>query len=111
MLFPELVKHEGVASWTTHKVSDLNRLTTNLKVNWRQLLNDQLLKSVSLKEDDEVDLLNQKLKIKEAFNSRIIADAFVLKYLYQNRFLFDWCDEQNLHNINLNKDGNKQGNV
>lgn len=48
-----------MSSFKIHKVSDLNELTTNLKINWRQLLNDQLLKSVSLKEDDEVNVLSE----------------------------------------------------
>lgn len=42
------------------KIKDIQELTSNLKINWLQVFNDQLLKEQNISEDDDVVLVSPK---------------------------------------------------
>lgn len=48
------MKHKGVSEKRVLKVKELNDYTPNLNVDWLSIMNDQLLNSVKLSEDDDI---------------------------------------------------------
>lgn len=113
--------HRSHSASKVIKVKQLKESTPNLQINWLQVLNDQLLRSLKLTEDDEIyfkypDMMKTWAAALETMDkgyakflinfmcqnhtkpfSRVIADAFAIKFMYFHRFLsivypFDWKD-------------------
>lgn len=86
----------------------MNEYTANLDIDWVTAFNDQLLEQLRIKQDGKI-LLHSPKTLKslaqalDGIDKGIIADTFVLKFLYAHRFLFivypfDWRDEEYTHN-------------
>lgn len=82
--------------------------TSNLNIDWVAAINDQLMEQLRVKQDGKI-LLHSPKTLKslsqalDGIDKGIIADTFVLKFLYAHRFLFivypfDWRDEEYTHN-------------
>ena len=54
------MKHKGVSEKSVLKVKDLKTFAPNLNVDWIKIINDQLLDSMKLSEEDEILLYSQK---------------------------------------------------
>lgn len=48
------MQHKGESDHTIMKIKELKYLTPNLEVDWVQIINDQLLNSVKITEEDDV---------------------------------------------------------
>lgn len=100
----ELTNHKGVSGTKLIKVEDLNDYTPNLNIDWVTAINNQLMKELHVKQDGKI-LIHSPTTLKslaqalDGIDKGIIADTFVMKFLYAHRFLyivypFDWRDEE-----------------
>lgn len=48
------MKHKGTSEKIVLEVKDLSEYTSNLSINWLKVINDQLLSSVTLGEQNEI---------------------------------------------------------
>lgn len=89
-------------------IKDLNDFTPNLNIDWVKVVNGQVMAPLRVTQESKL-LLHSPSTLKslslalETIDKRIVADTFVLKFLYAHRLLFivypfDWRDARYSNN-------------